>query len=399
MFQDFIQRKIEEYSKQIPSVGNEVSLQKLRQSDLPPYIINFFDQSAAGKSPVGRYAEGGVGNRGKDFLAKQEFEKTLRNAVVFNINYVIKPKATLLKFLFGNTDARPADYIIQRLAYFQFYRYYVDAIIEFIQLHQPPVISISQIEKILDEINKKIFAEVTDENSSDTQRLNLIKLLYHFFIDLSENNPINIKLPKKILSSFFHDKKFNQLKKKTDAFFKDDIFIQEAVDLMKKKVKGEKETGTPAAHVAIGDEKSLLLDTEVTTREIDKTATRNGVSSERSEKEPSYSEELIQTASPMAGELAPSSPEEMTVPETPEQRKQKIQDELFCEPNYRKKILKKLFRRNEREFNDFVFQLFDITTWESASDFIDDYFAKNKIDYLSEEAVKFVDIMENYFTK
>lgn len=168
-------------------------------------------------------------------LKKEEFGKLLQNAVAFNINYVIKPKATLLKFLFGSIDARPAEYITEKLCYFQFYRYYTDAIIEFIQLHSPPVISISQAEKLLNEINKKILDEISSDETSDTQRLNLVKLPYHFFIDLTENNPINIKLPKTVLSAFFQDKVFDEIKKRTDNFFKEDIFIQEAVELMKKK--------------------------------------------------------------------------------------------------------------------------------------------------------------------
>src|SRR5437867_966493 len=141
MFEEFSKRKCAEYLKHVEFSNNEIYFKDVKQSNFPPYITNFFDCSL---------------KRKKIAINKDEFEKLLQNAVVFNINYVIKPRATLLKFLFGSTDARPTEYILERLRYFQFYRYYTDAIIEFVQLHSPPIISISQAEKLLDEINKKI---------------------------------------------------------------------------------------------------------------------------------------------------------------------------------------------------------------------------------------------------
>ncbi len=361
-------------------------------------------------------------------IERAEFEKLLQNAIAFNINYVIKPRATLLKFLFGSTDARPTEYIIERLGYFQFYRYYTDAIIEFIQLHSPPVISISQVEKLINEINRKILTEISDEEGSDTQRLNLIKLLYHFFIDLSENNPINLRLPRGILSAFLQDKQFYEIKKSADKFFKEDIFIQEAVDLMRRKpekIDAEEERAddkeeSKKIEETLKNLNSGILDTEVITREIGKTKSgeekpeemqadivtdsnvesledRSSIPSENMPESEAgildrdlYSEEL----------LAISAADESRAGEmTPEDWKKKIREGLFCEVNYRKKIIKKIFRRDENLFNELVSGLLDITSWDTAAEFIDNYFTKNKIDYYSEEAVKFVDIMHEYFEK
>jgi len=396
MFEKFINRKIQEYWKQAEfafSGAAGISLHKLYQSNLPPYIINFLEQSATDK----------------DSISRQEFERTLRRAIVFNINYVIKPRATLLKFLFGSADARSADYITQRLTYFQFYRYYIDAIREFIQLRQPPIVSVSQVEKILDEVNKKILAEITSDASSDTQRLNLIKLLYHFFMDLTENNPINIKLPKSILSSFFRDKQFYELKKRTDSFFKEDIFIQEALELMKRKKGGHKQEEIPEDSAAggsprfstpggtlpgrergaVGNKTNLLLKSGVITEEIN-----NATPSPAPESDTRlYSDELMEASSATTMFVSHGAEH----PESPEEKKKKLLEDLFCEPQYRKQILKKLFRKDEKKFTEFVYKLLDINSWDSACDFIDDFFAKNKLDYLSEEAVKFVDIMEGYF--
>ena len=392
MFKEFSKRKCEEYLSHLEFPNDEIYFKNIKQSNFPPYIINFFDCSLKHK---------------KIALKKEEFEKLLQNAVVFNINYVIKPKGTLLKFLFGSSDARPTEHVIERLCYFQFYRYYTDAIIEFIQLHSHPVISISQVEKLLNEINKKILDEISSDESSDTQRLNLVKLPYHFFIDLTENNPINIKLPKTVLSAFFQDKSFNEIKKRTDNFFKEDIFIQEAVELMKKKKEEEKkaeDVQSKAAEKTLQNSKSGFLNTEITAREIDKT---KPVEQEQTEMRTEFIEEVIGTEIKQSildkniysEELLSVSANDELRPEENiyEDWKEKILDKLFCEEHYRIRIVKKLFGRDEDIFKKFMFKLFDINNWETASEFIDNYFTKNKIDYYSEEAVKFVDIMNDHF--
>jgi hypothetical protein len=67
--------------------------------------------------------------------------------------------------------------------------------------------------------------------------MSLVKLLYYFFHDLGDNNPINIKIPQKILSVFFADKGYTDIKKRVDGFFSDEIFIQEAMGLMNPETK------------------------------------------------------------------------------------------------------------------------------------------------------------------
>ncbi len=66
----------------------------------------------------------------------------------------------------------------------------------------------------------------------------------------------------------------------------------------------------------------------------------------------------------------------------------------------RKKIIKKLFKKNEQAFNEFIDKLNEIKTWKEASHFIDDTFYEMNINPYSKEAIMFSDIVYmRYFPK
>ncbi len=66
----------------------------------------------------------------------------------------------------------------------------------------------------------------------------------------------------------------------------------------------------------------------------------------------------------------------------------------------RKKIIKKLFKKDEQAFNEFIAQLNAISTWKEASRFIDDTFYERNINPYSKEAIMFSDIVYmRYFPK
>ncbi len=407
IFEDFANKKFGDYLALVPFSEGKTHLSLIRESSLPPYIINFIECSLKGSSAI---------------ITKAEFENILNRAIIFNINYVIKPRGTLLKFLFGEVETRPAGYVHERLRYFQFYNYYIDQIEDFININSPITISVNQIGALIDEVNKNILEEINNPQSGDSQRLNLIKLLYVFFLDLVKNNPINIKISKKILSVFFNDKGFNQIRKRIDNFFSHEIFIQEAVELMKPK-KAEKEligaeTDEKRAKEILSKAKTNLISTESSNKDI-KIALETGENIPKPEEiidpknlgeiktirkselvpeetfdekagDELYSEELI-----LESKLSEAV---SALPETKEEKSEILFNELFCEQSYRRKILKKIFNKDENTFKELVKNILDSSSWQAASKKIDEYFTNNNIEYFSEEAVKFVDILQYYFT-
>jgi hypothetical protein len=293
----------------------------------------------------------------------------LRKALIFNINYVIRPKYSILRFLFGEVETRPAELITRRLKYFQFYGYYINQIAEFMNVNSIEVVSNTHIERVIDEVNRKISEEISEHSGNFSHRLNLVKLLYYFFIDLSDNNPINIKLPKKILSLYFADKGFDVIKHRIDNFFSDEVFIQEAVELMtpgtikRAEKKIEKDVSEEQVKEIISKAKSRLISRESSKSEIEKIlktheqlpqVTGKENVSELREKasrlpelenkklvldEDIYSDELAYAA--QFNETSPA------VPLTEDEKRENLINELFCEETFRKNIKKAFFKRKQ----------------------------------------------------
>ncbi len=408
IFEDFADKKFGDYIQLVLFSEGKTHLNLIRESSLPPYIINFFECSLKGKPAI---------------LDRTEFEDILNRAIIFNINYVIKPRNTLIKFIFGEMETRPGGYVRERLRYFQFYNYYIDQIEEFIDINSPVTISVNQIEQLINEVNKRIYDEVSVAANGDSRRLNLVKLLYVFFLDLVKNNPINIKLSRKILSVFFADKGFREIQQRIDRFFSNEIFIQEAVDLMKpaKKKAETKEEEIDESRVKeiLARVKTNLISAESSNKDIEialetdenarspeeiikegsfqgaetirKPDMVPGAKTEETAKEKAeeeiYSEDLILESKLREVVSSVSEPEE----------EEHLFDELFCEESFRKRIMKKIFHRDEAAFREFVKHLVEEKDWKAASMKIDEYFINNNVDYYSEEAVKFVDIMDFYF--
>ncbi|MFI5211976.1 MAG: hypothetical protein ACHQIH_03765, partial [Ignavibacteria bacterium] len=399
MFQDFAKRKFDDYLALLEFPAGRMSFDNLKNSSLPPFIISFIEYYIPNKNIP---------------LDKKDFEEILNKAIVFNINYIIKPKNTIIKFLFGELETRPVRFIEERLRYFQFYGYYTSQIEDFINFNSLEVVSFNQIDHLLSEVNRKIYEEIT-VRGSDANRMNLVKLLYYFFHDLGDNNPINIKLPRKILSVFFLDKGYEDIKKRVDGFFSDDIFIQEAIELMNP---GTVKSARELTDVGVSDDqikdiiskaKTSLINKESLNKEVEKILLpleqmpeeipdinieiireRESRIPEIKKKKLIISEDLYSDDLMFAAQF-----NNLTLPVqlSSEEKRARLIDDLFCEKTYKKKILKVIFNRDESGFKDSVSAILETRNWAEASELIEEYFNKFKVNYFSEEAVKFVDIM------
>lgn len=405
MFRDFVKKKFDDYLALLEFPAGRVSFSQIRNSSLPPFIVSFLEYYIPSHNIP---------------LDKKDFEQVLHKAIVFNINYIIKPKNTILKFLFGDVETRPAHFIRNRLRYFQFYGYYVMQIEDFIDVNSVEVVTYNQIEHLINEVNKKIYEEITAPGNN-SHRMNLVKLLYYFFHDLGDNNPINIKLPKKILSVYFYDKSYPDIKKRIDSFFSDEIFIQEAIELMdpqtRKSARELTDVGVSDAELRdiITKAKTQLINNRAANEEVEKILLPEEVMPEeplrvnievireRESKLPEieknrliisedlYSDDLIFAA--QFNDITPP------VQLTDKEKRDRLLNDLFCESTYKKRIIKYVFNKDESNFMGSVNSILDLDSWDIAAEKIESIFNKNKVDYYSEEAVKFVDIMQSHFAK
>jgi hypothetical protein len=405
MFRDFVKKKFDDYLALLEFPAGRVSFSQIRNSSLPPFIISFLEYYIPSRNIP---------------LDKKDFEQVLHKAIVFNINYIIKPKNTILKFLFGDVETRPAHFIRNRLRYFQFYGYYVMQIEDFIDVNSVEVVTYNQIEHLINEVNKKIYEELTAPGNN-SQRMNLVKLLYYFFHDLGDNNPINIKLPKKILSAYFYDKSYPDIKKRIDSFFSDEIFIQEAIELMdpqtRKSARELTDVGVSDAELRdiITKAKTQLINNRAANEEVEKILLPEEVLPEeplrvnievireQESKLPEIEKNRLIISEDLYSDdlLFASQFNDITPPVqlTDKEKRDRLINDLFCESTYKKRIIKYVFNKDESNFMGSVNLILDLDSWDIAAQKIENIFNKNKVDYYSEEAVKFVDIMQSHFAK
>ncbi len=403
MFQDFANRKFREYMSMLEFPAGRITFERIWGSTLPPFITSFLENYIPKHNIP---------------LDKNDFEDLLNKAIVFNINYIIKPKNTLLKFLFGERETRPAAYILNRLKYFQFYGYYISNIEDFIAVNSLEVVSYNQIEHLLNEVNRNIYEEISGRQSQ-AHRMSLVKLLYYFFHDLGENNPINIKLPRKILSAYFSDKGYHEIKKKIDGFFSDEIFIQEAIELIdpenKKLPREAAEGGITEEQIKqiISKAKTDFINKEIADKEIERILKADEpldedipvinirLIREQEAKLPEVEKRRLIIDDEIYSDdlLFASQFNEITPPQqiTDEEKRKRLIEDLFCENSYRKKILKKIFDKDETKFREGVNRILDKNNWDDAIILIDNLYRERKINFYSDAAVKFVDIFQNHF--
>jgi hypothetical protein len=227
------------------------------------------------------------------------------------------------------------------------------------------------------------------------------------------------------------DKGFNDIKNAIDEFFASDIFIQEAIELMdpvnRKQKRNRKDpeaefvknivskAKTTSEEVKAGNEELPIMLSESEPDNL--TGEIPNKPAEIKHSELSINEikviegddllksDLTQGKSLLSGEFYSDDllfasvlqPHKEEIPLSPEELKDKKFNELFCEVTYRKRIVKKIFKKDENFFKETVMKLFDCVSWQEASEVIEKHFENNHVDFCSEEAVRFVDIIESYF--
>ena len=86
------------------------------------------------------------------------------------------------------------------------------------------------------------------------------------------------------------------------------------------------------------------------------------------------------------------------IEKTKEEIDEKKLNDVFCEQTFKKKIIKKIFNKDEESFKNTTIKILNSPDWKSAALLIEELFDQNEVNFYSETAVKYVDIIENYFS-
>lgn len=326
-----------------------------------------------------------------------KFNRLLERAIKLEANYLIRPHQTLTQFLFKDRFVITTMDVYDMLKYFDKFQYYKDALTDYFNLKYLREISQNQFEELITGIDKQAFGK-----EPLTTTLQTVKTIIQF---LNEGRTPVETIPMDILFQALMDRNlahYSQL------------------------VQEETENGTEEISLA---DLEILLTTGKTSRERRKAA----------EKKPATREEIadLETARPeVQVEEIVVNPQKAAIPETAEAREEEYEEEVeeeieeelprsgsaaeqlaefvaekikgerledlhqLINRRQQKKFVKKIFKKDQTRYQEFLDYLNTIPTWKQASVVIDDLFYQTGINPYMKEALEFSDLIYNrYFPK
>lgn len=254
------------------SLGSFFSFQQLRESDIHPAIIQYMsaeldylifeDRQKLVRDSIFDYSNEKVAKQftviGEELkkskrLSSDYAAKLILHAISFNINFLVRPKWALVKFIFEEESHRTAAEIKQILNYIYFYQYLKKIIISY--LNNKKIISLNSTEFV--ELLNKIDVLTIQSNFPDMLSSSLKSMAEFFNIGGVQKT----KIPFNAIQIFLDEKGLeNHLSRLRDVYSDDASSRLEYNDVLKllTSVMAEKIeiTNEPEKRESIVDEES-----------------------------------------------------------------------------------------------------------------------------------------------
>lgn len=332
-----------------------------------------------------------------------KFNQLLERAVKLEMNYLIEPHRTLTQFIFKDSDLVSTMEVYDTLKYFFKYEYYKNAISNYFNLKYLREISQNQFLDLINQIDEKAFSE----DPLDTT-LKTLKTIISF-IGEAEDREVN-SLSFDVLKAALKDRNLNEyaelVEKAEQESGQSDISFNEIDALLREGViPGKEKEPEPVTEI----EKIEDIETskpEVSVEEIEMEEMQLEEEEEEEEEvleeEPELEEE---TEEEVEEEIVDETYEEAPHPSTVADdlaehvAKQIMSDRPLDDLNSiigrrsKRRFVKKLFKKKEKEYNDFVDRINSIQSWKDASKLIDEEFYNREINPYSKEAIAISDII------
>jgi hypothetical protein len=430
MFEEIVNSKYEQL-KNISDKIKNISVEEIKKSDLPLFTVNFLctEQSVI---------------EDRDTL-----NNLLEKSVKLSVNYTLRPKWTLINYLFGSYDSKPADEILKKAEVFGYYRYYTDLISNHIKDNALMFITQEEVEDLTEEANKVVLEKLVKETSGIKIK-NFFSQIYK--LKYGEDREINLdwSIPYLFIKLFLEDKGFQALIDKfkiipglddsmeiemktaikilTDKYYvNSDFFIlkDEPANVKSDKLNVESETEILKKEEKIIDntikQEEKIDEKKIPTAEKNKTEEEEkpkgiiriikNIPTKRIHKEKKILDNKITEEKPRR--IVEEEPIRDAVKETKEDisgEKKEVFEKTIDSDNiikikhlFKKDeldiIKKKVFKGSRGDMYDALEELGGFKTWQSASDYLKEIFAKNKVSLYNKHIVLFIDILSEHFSE
>jgi hypothetical protein len=424
MFEEIVESKF----KPLKIIAGEIknfSPEEIKKSDLPAYAVNFIIAEQAEVSDL------------------SSLLSLLEKSVKLIVNYTLRPKWTLVNYLFGSFDSKPADEILRKTEVFGFYRYYIDLISGSIKDNALMFITQDEVNDLIVEANKVVLDKLVKDTSSIKIK-NFFSQVYK--LKYGDDREINLdwSIPYLFIKLFLEDKGFQELIDKfkvipglddsmeiemktaikvlTDKYYvNDDFFVLKDPAQVQKKQEDKPEINTNKSEKKDNN-------TPETTEKIDLTEDIKPEPKEEQLPAPQKNKIVIEEEKPKGiiriiknipakrfhrekktQELPKEEKQEPAITEETEETRieEKPVREFNAENRYKIKhlfkqeelniISKKIFKGSKSSMEEALEELGNFGTWQDASEYLKEIFVKNKVDLYNKQVVLFVDLLNDHF--
>jgi hypothetical protein len=422
MLDQIVTQKIQKIANTVIQQGmQEVPLGYLMGLDIPESVKHFFDQevetwlaeednriSASERfdmdMPEVRMLIDQVLDLLKQYASFDQptFNRILERAIKLELNYLIKPHQTLTQFIFKDSPKVTTIEVYNTLKYFFRLTYYKDALTDYFNQKYMQEITETQFKELISQIDAKAF----EANSVEFTLKTLNAILQ--FANEGADDEGKTTLSSDLLIAALEDRSFTQyaeLITRAEGQGMKEFTLEELENIFKtgktpqemaeeEKVAAEEETIAMDVS-SIEEEKPEVevSDIDVSSVPEPEPAVEEEVEEEEEfeEEEEEEEEEEVVKESGAGAQLAAQIAQQI-------EGQGPLEDlfSLIGKKDY-KKFLKKLFKKDEPGFKDFIDELNSYNSWKDASIAIDDEFYQRQINPYSKEAIAFSDICYKRF--
>ncbi len=325
-----------------------------------------------------------------------KFNQLLERAIKLQANYLIRPHQTLTQFLFKDSFIITTMDVYDMLKYFDKFQYYKDAVTDYFNLKYLREVSQNQFEELIAGIDQQVYGKDPLGTALQT-----VKTINNF---LNEGREPSEKLPADILYKAFHDRKLDEyarLVQKEEKEGTEELSLSELETLLrsgKTHLERTRKEEKKAAQTIETIEDLEEAKPEVQVEDISVDAKVEVPEPEEAEEEIEEEYEEEEEAVPAAAVSAADQLADVV--------SRKIKGEYLADLSsiisrkQEKKFTKKVFKKDQKSYRNFVEFLNGLPSWKQASAAIDEMFYQKGINPYSNEALEFSDLVYNrYFPK
>lgn len=328
---------------------------------------------------------------------KNELLKIIDKSVKLNLNYCIRPKWTMLSYIYVNQDSKSRQEILTKAEIFTFYSFYTEPVKNLCNDDSYVSIPRAIVEDLIDEINTSIHEKLTTETTG-LKIKNFFLQLYKFKYGDNTEISLDMSVPFSFIRLFLEDKGFTDIVKMfKDAGITDDndeLELKTVIKIITGKVKEtrlsaeEKNSPPKKLHNEIHNE-IKIEDTIIYTENSE------ALTKEKSESNQTKENNFEGTAT--TGVII----EEHGIADEFEEKEKDNEDHIkfrFKEDEL-KSIAKKVFKGSRYIMQDALLEIEKLRNWRDATEYLKEIFITNKVNIGDKTVILFVDILNDYFEK